>query len=147
MANKQRSADRQNGRPRAVTALLRLVGYGLIAATAGRRARRPADDELPDAPVERRQVAPPKTERGIWPLAKETFTRWSNHKASRLGAALAYYSVFSLGPLLVVVVAIAGLVFGDEAVRGELTGQLRGLLGETGAQGIEAMLDGASKPS
>ena len=148
MANKQRSVDRQNGRPRAVTALLRLVGYGLIAATTGPRSRRrPADDALPDALVERRQVAPPKTERGIWPLVKETFTRWSNHKASRLGAALAYYSVFSLGPLLVVVVAIAGLVFGDEAVRGELTGQLRGLLGETGAQGIEAMLAGAAKPS
>src|SRR5262249_24234945 len=71
---------------------------------------------------------------------------WSNHKAARLGAALAYYSIFSLGPLLVIAVAVAGLTFRHEAVRGEVGAQLRALLGDAGAQAVNAMLLGASKP-
>jgi membrane protein len=70
-----------------------------------------------------------------------------SHKAARLGAALAYYSIFSLGPLMLVVVSVAGLVFGQEAAQGQITGQLAGLLGEQGAKGIESMLAGAGKPS
>src|SRR5688572_15194328 len=62
----------------------------------------------------------------------------------RLGAALAYYSVFSLGPLLLIVTSVAGLFFGAEAVRGSLTAQFRSLLGETGGKAVEAMLAGAS---
>jgi hypothetical protein len=50
----------------------------------------------------------------MWSLLRETASRYSGHKASLLGAALAYYSVFSLGPLMVIAIAIAGLVFGDE---------------------------------
>lgn len=59
------------------------------------------------------------------------------------GAALAYYSVFALGPLLLIVIAIAGLVFGGDTVRQQLSDQFRGLLGANGAQAIEAMLRGA----
>src|SRR5258705_13539869 len=80
-----------------------------------------------------------------WDLIKEAAMSWVNHKDARLGAALAYYSVFSLGPLMVIAIAIAGFVFGDEAVRGEVGSQLSGLLGETGAQAVNAMLAGASK--
>jgi membrane protein len=69
---------------------------------------------------------------------------WFRHRGARLGAALAYYSVFSLGPLLLIVTSVAGLVFGQDAVRGAVTGQFRGMLGESGAQAIEAMLKGAS---
>src|SRR5260370_34231863 len=82
----------------------------------------------------------------MWPLLKDTAASWSDHKASRLGAALAYYSIFSLGPLIVIAVAIAGLTFGQEAVRGEVSAQLRDLLGSAGAQAVNAMLVGASKP-
>jgi membrane protein len=82
----------------------------------------------------------------MWSLLKDTAASWSNHKASRLGAALAYYSIFSLGPLIVIAVAIAGLTFGQEAVRGEVSAQLRDLLGSAGAQAVNAMLVGASKP-
>jgi hypothetical protein len=64
-----------------------------------------------------------------------------------LGAALAYYSVFSMGPLLLIVVSIAGIFFGGDAVREALTGQFRSLLGPTGSQAVEAMLKGASSPS
>ncbi len=61
-----------------------------------------------------------------------TFTNWSAHKASRLGAALAYYSIFSLGPLIVIVVAIAGLVFGQDAARSDISRTLQGILGSSG---------------
>jgi membrane protein len=80
----------------------------------------------------------------MWPLLRATLANWSRHKSTRLGAALAYYSVFSLGPLLLIVTAIAGLFFGADAVRGSISAQLRGLLGPTGAQAVEAMLQGAA---
>jgi len=63
----------------------------------------------------------------VWSLLRETASRYSGHKASLLGAALAYYSVFSLGPLMVIAIAIAGLVFGDDAARGEVGAQLKDL--------------------
>jgi membrane protein len=81
----------------------------------------------------------------VWSLLRQTASRWSGHKASLMGAALAYYSVFSLGPLMVIAIAIAGLVFGDDAARGEVSGQLKDLLGDTGAQAVEAMLAGAGR--
>jgi membrane protein len=81
-----------------------------------------------------------------WAPLAETITSWSEHKDARLGAALAYYSVFSLGPLIVIAISIAGLAFGQEAVQGEVAGAMRGLLGDTGAQAVEAMLKGADRP-
>jgi membrane protein len=79
-------------------------------------------------------------------LLKDAAANWVKHKDARQGAALAYYSMFSLGPLMVIAIAISGLVFGQEAVRGEVGSQLKGLLGDVGAQAVEAMLAGASKP-
>lgn len=81
-----------------------------------------------------------------WKLLRETVSRWSEHKDAHLGAALAYYSVFSLGPLIVIAISIAGLAFGGEAVQGQVLGSLRTLLGETGTQAVEAMLKGAGRP-
>src|SRR5258705_13413054 len=80
-------------------------------------------------------------------LLKDTVTEWSKDKASRLGAAVAYYTVFSLAPLLIVVIAVAGLVFGQKAVRGEVFGQIQGMLGTEGADIIQTMIANASKPS
>jgi membrane protein len=80
----------------------------------------------------------------MWNVLTTAFNNWSRHRSSRLGAALAYYSVFSLGPLLLIVISIAGIMFGEDAVRGSLTGQFRDLLGPAGAQAVEAMLKGAS---
>jgi membrane protein len=79
-----------------------------------------------------------------WSPLQETASQWSEHKDARLGAALAYYSIFSLGPLIVI--AIAGLVFGGEAVQGQVSGALGGLLGDSGTQAIDAMLKGANRP-
>jgi membrane protein len=83
----------------------------------------------------------------IWSLLKETFSEWSEDKASRLAAALAYYTIFSLAPLLIIVIAVAGLVFGQEAARAELFAQIQGLVGQEGAQLIETMVESASQPT
>jgi len=77
---------------------------------------------------------------------KETAASWVAHKDARLGAALAYYSIFSVGPLIVIVISVAGVLFGEDAVRGEVSAQVQGLLGNSGAQAIQSMLVGASRP-
>jgi len=79
-----------------------------------------------------------------WTVLKTAVDQWFRHRSARLGAALAYYSVFSMGPLLLIVTSIAGLFFGADAVRGSLTTQFKSLLGETGSKAVEAMLVGAS---
>ena len=85
--------------------------------------------------------------KAILDLLKETFSEWSKDKASRLSAALAYYTVFSLAPLLIIVIAIAGAVFGEEAARGEIVGQIQGLVGRDGAEFIETAIENANKPA
>ncbi len=82
----------------------------------------------------------------IWSLLKETFTEWNTDKASRLAAALAYYTIFSLAPLLIIAIAIAGAVFGEEAARGEIVAQIQGLVGREGAQFIQTAIENASRP-
>jgi membrane protein len=82
-----------------------------------------------------------------WILLRNSFIEWLEDKAPRLGAALAYYTAFSLSPLLVIVIAIAGLVFGQEAAEGQIIAQMQGLVGHDGAQAIAAMVQNARKPS
>ena len=79
-------------------------------------------------------------------LLKEAFQEWQSDKASLLAAALAYYTVFSITPLLVIAIAIAGAVFGQEAAQGEILNQINGLIGEQGARVIETGLANADKP-
>jgi membrane protein len=82
-----------------------------------------------------------------WSLLKQTFNEWSEDGAPRLGAALAYYSIFSLGPLLIIAIGVASLFFEGGAVQQQIMGQIRSLVGDQGAQAIEAMLAGASTGS
>ncbi|HSX79695.1 MAG TPA: YihY/virulence factor BrkB family protein, partial [Candidatus Saccharimonadia bacterium] len=63
----------------------------------------------------------------LWVLFKDTWNAWSTEKAQRLGAALAYYTLFSLAPLLVIVIAVAALVFGQEAAQGKIVPEIGGL--------------------
>jgi membrane protein len=79
-------------------------------------------------------------------LLKQSFQEWQDDNVSQLAAALAYYTVFSLTPLLVLAIAIAGAVFGEDAARGEIVGQIQGLVGTTGAKAIETALDNANRP-
>src|SRR6185436_8060033 len=83
----------------------------------------------------------------LWAVIKTAFAGWWNDNVPRMGAALAYYTLFSLAPILIVAIAIAGLAFGPEAVRGEIVGQIEGLVGREGAVAVQAMLEGAAKPS
>lgn len=79
-------------------------------------------------------------------LLKEAFKQWQQDNASQLAAALAYYTVFSLTPLLIVAIAIAGSIFGQKAAEGEIIAQIRSLVGSSGADAIETLLNNASQP-
>jgi membrane protein len=83
----------------------------------------------------------------IWKLLSATYMKWSEDHAQGLGAALAFYTVFSLAPLLLIVIAIAGLVFGQEAAEGQIIGQIQGLVGEESAKAIQGILENVRKPA
>jgi membrane protein len=76
----------------------------------------------------------------LWPLLKETTSQFLADKCPRLGAAIAFYTALSLSPTLLVVVAIAGSVYGEAAARGELAAQIQDTVGPEGAKAIETML-------
>lgn len=94
-----------------------------------------------------RMVATRPTARTLLRLLKDTFTAWRDDYAPSMGAALAYYTVFSVAPLLLIVIAVAGLAYGDEAARGAVVAQIGGLVGEEGAHAIEEMLVSLSSPA
>jgi len=77
-------------------------------------------------------------------LFKETGVEWWNHKAPRLGAALSYYTVFSLAPVLVLVVAVAGFFLGAQAMEGRIVDEMSGLLGHDSAAVVQSMLAASS---
>lgn len=76
-------------------------------------------------------------------IGKLTFKKWSGDRAPRMGAALAYYALFSMAPLLLILISIAGLVFGQDAAEGRIIGQIEGLMGREGAEFIQSMLQSA----
>jgi len=84
--------------------------------------------------------------RSIWRLLKETVDEWQQDKVDRMAAALAYYTLFSIAPLLVIAVAVAGAVFGQEAARGEVVTQIQGLLGKAGAEVVQTALANTQNP-
>jgi membrane protein len=79
-------------------------------------------------------------------VGRATVRDWSEDKASRLGAALAYYTIFSLAPLLLIAVALAGLIVGQEAAMGRLHDEMQGFVGQEGAAALQEMIAGARKP-
>ncbi|TKB83394.1 MAG: YihY/virulence factor BrkB family protein [Nitrospira sp.] len=85
--------------------------------------------------------------KGLWKLLGVAYTKWTDDHAQGLGAALAFYTVFSLAPLLLIVIAIAGVVFGQEAAEGHIIGQIQGFVGEESANAIQDMLEHARTPS
>ncbi len=85
--------------------------------------------------------------KSLFEMLKDTFKEWSEDKASRLAAALAYYTVFSIAPLLVVVIGIAAFFFGRNVSQQQIMSQVQGLVGAQGAQLIATMIQNASKPS
>src|SRR5690242_2314162 len=76
----------------------------------------------------------------FWLILKGTISEFSEDNVLRLSAALAYYAIFSLGPLLVIVVGVAGLAFGHEHVRQQIQEQLKSMLGPDSAKAVEGMM-------
>jgi membrane protein len=79
-----------------------------------------------------------------WRLLKTAFAGWWNDRAMSLGASIAFFTVFSLSPMLLAAIAIAGLAFGREAAQGAIVAELGGLIGEQAASSLEALIAGAS---
>jgi membrane protein len=79
-------------------------------------------------------------------LLKQAVSAWQSDYAPSMGAALAYYTLFSIAPLLLIVISVAGMVFGEAAARGEISEQLSGLMGAQGAAAIEGLLQNAHRP-
>lgn len=78
-------------------------------------------------------------------LVREALSAWWNDNAPRLGAALAFYTLFAIAPVILVAIAIAGQIFGPDAVRGHIVGQLDQLIGHQGAEAVQTMLQGATQ--
>ena len=84
--------------------------------------------------------------RAFWRLLTQTAQSWLADYALSMGAALAYYTLFSLAPLLLIVISVAGLVFGEDAARGEIAHQLSSLMGDAGAKAVQDLLASVDKP-
>ncbi len=82
----------------------------------------------------------------FWRLLRLTAQSWLADYAPSMGAALAYYTLFSLAPLLLIVISVAGLMFGEDAARGEIAHQLSALMGDTGAKAVQDLLTSVDKP-
>ncbi len=83
----------------------------------------------------------------LWKLLTDTFTEWNEDKPFQLAAALSYYTLFSLAPLLIITLAVAGLFFGRDATQHQITSTMQGLVGPQGAEAIQGMIQNASTPS
>lgn len=79
----------------------------------------------------------------IWSLLKDTFNEFMNSSASKDSASIAYYAIFSLPGLLIIVIWVAGNFFGEDAIQGEITNQFRGLMGKDVAQTVQSILTSA----
>ena len=87
------------------------------------------------------------TAKNTWILTKAAASSWVDDFAQSMGAALAYYTMLSIAPFLVIVISLTGLIFGAEAARGEIAAQLQGLMGRDGAEAVQKLLEIASKPA
>lgn len=83
----------------------------------------------------------------IWDLIRKSIEAWVDDYAPSMGAALAYYTLFSTAPLLIIAIAVAGLFFGQEAARGEIVAQIQGVIGREGAIAVQGLLKSANEPA
>jgi len=84
--------------------------------------------------------------RSIWDLVRQTAKEFSDDRAMSLGAALAFYTTLAIAPLLLVVIGIAGLLYGEQAARGEIATQLQSFVGDEGAEAVQSMLAKSASP-
>jgi membrane protein len=137
--------------PDAKKALMGLAVIGLKKKTEhdakrdGKRDLDPKDNRGASGSDE--QKRPPRGWRGAFALVKDSASEWNKDAAPRLGAALSYYTVFALAPVLLLAISVAGLVFGNEAAQGQIVGELRGLFGDDTAKMVQEMLAKSSTTS
>ncbi|WP_368911685.1 YihY/virulence factor BrkB family protein [Taklimakanibacter deserti] len=134
-----------------------LIGYskmlaalalsGLTAQIAALRSRRPGLASHHVQPSRRRPTKAFIAPAVWWSILRAAVSGWMTHKASTLGAAIAYYSLFSMGPLILIAIMVAGLAFGAQVVREQVILQLSHLLGEQGAKAVQNMLLVAGQPA
>ncbi|MEC5173407.1 YihY/virulence factor BrkB family protein [Chryseobacterium nepalense] len=79
----------------------------------------------------------------FWEALRETFKKWNESSASNDSASLAYYAIFSIPGLLIIIIWIAGNFFGEEAIRGQITSQISGIMGQDAAKSVQDMIAGA----
>src|SRR6478736_4144190 len=79
----------------------------------------------------------------IWSFMKEMYDEWTKDNCFQLAASLSYYTLFSIAPMMIVAISLAGYFFGREAVTGELFGQIRSLVGPEGASAVQTMVESA----
>ncbi|WP_346986550.1 YihY/virulence factor BrkB family protein [Chryseobacterium sp. POE27] len=79
----------------------------------------------------------------FWEVLKETYTKWNDSTASNDSASLAYYAIFSIPGLLIIIIWIAGYFFGEEAIRGQISSQISGIMGQDAAKSVQDMIAGA----
>lgn len=129
------------GPPTSATSEAASVAGAASAAAVASSARASA------TPAQRTAKAPAPRASGYWAALKKAGGAWVDDRAQSMGAALAYYTVFSIAPLLLITISVAGLVFGQGAARDSIVAQLQGLLGKAGAEAVQAMLKSVSTPS
>jgi membrane protein len=83
----------------------------------------------------------------LWAVIQETFVAWSDHEAPRLGASLSFYTILSLAPLIILVLALASLVFGHSTAQEQLIAQFRGMMGEDGAKAVQTVIEHGKEPT
>src|SRR3954471_13383389 len=82
----------------------------------------------------------------FWTLTKTSYSEWSEDKATKLAAALAYYTMLSIAPLLIISIKIIGKIFGNEAAQGQIAAYLNQTVGDKGAQAAQEIIKHASQP-
>ena len=85
--------------------------------------------------------------KNIWSILRETIAAWSAHEAPQLGAALAFYSILSLAPLLILVLAMVGLAFGQSGAQSQIIGQIESMIGKDGGDAVRAIIEHAHRPA
>jgi membrane protein len=83
----------------------------------------------------------------LWRILRQTFSAWTKHDAPTLGAALAFYTILSLAPLVILAISMAALIFGRSAAQHELLGQVESMMGRQGSEAVKAMIEHAQKPA
>src|SRR5450756_2687952 len=83
----------------------------------------------------------------VWSMLSQTSSAWNEHEGPRLGAALAFYTILSLAPLVILVIALVALIFGHSTAQDQLLGQVDSMIGHQGSEAVKGMIEHAQEPA